>query len=48
MSKQRDHKVLSLLGGIAILFATFILINWDEVKDGYEAGMKAACEDRCD
>ncbi|WP_372919977.1 hypothetical protein [Salegentibacter sp.] len=48
MSKQRDRKVLSFLGGIVVLFVIFAFINRDEIKKGYEAGMNTECETRCD
>ncbi|HSI69209.1 MAG TPA: hypothetical protein VK941_03185 [Gillisia sp.] len=48
MSKQRDRKVLSFLGGIVVLFVIFAFVNRDEIKKGYEAGIKAECEQRCD
>jgi len=48
MSKQRDRKVLSILGGIVVLFVFFAFINRDEIKKGYEAGMNAECESRSD
>ncbi|WP_157893317.1 hypothetical protein [Salegentibacter sediminis] len=48
MSKQRDRKVLSFLGGIIILFLIFAFVNRDEIKKGYEAGKDRYCENRCD
>ncbi|MDR9458205.1 MAG: hypothetical protein RI572_12425 [Salegentibacter sp.] len=48
MSKQRDRKVLSILGGIVLLFLIFAFLNRGEIKKGYEAGMNAECETRSD